>query len=170
MFQKATPEKSNEEITERMEREIQERNISDTIIIPVESRKEESMPIESTLSKARSPHPDIASFAEKTFSHNIAPTMKAMAEFRQVCQDSALTKIELFSYTPALTKLYYEAFNDTRSEILEAFPDVNTKKIDDAIILCKSFQNYMNEWKQTLEVVNKRGVSKVVSDSVNHLD
>lgn len=170
LLKKSAQKKDHEEIAERTVTEILNKNTSDSIIIPMESKKEESMPIQPSFSKANSPDTDIASFTEKTFSHNIDPTMKAIAEFRKIGQDSALSKIELYSRIPDITKLYYKAFFDTRSELTEVFPDISIQKIDDAIVLCNSFQNYMKEWKETLELINKREVSKVVSDSLNHLN
>ena len=170
IFQKNSSEKVNEESNESIIAESTVKNTSDTTIIAIDGGKTESMPKVPTLSKVTSNSPDIASIAEKIFSRNNAPTMKALEEFRKICEDSALTQVELFSRTPALTKMYYDAFNATHSEILETYPNIDPRTIDDAIILCKSFQNYMKEWKETLEIINKREVSKIVSDTLDHLN
>ena len=169
-FQKTIPQKVDEETLEKMTEESPAGVIADTVIVNHEPDKVKGNPYESIASKGLSGTSAIVSMADKSFSRNIQPALEEMRRFRESGKDSTLTQTALFSQVPDLQKLYYKAFFDTRSELTEAFPGVNIQKIDDAIILSKSFQNYMDEWKETLEVVNKKGVSKVVSDSLNHLD
>ena len=169
-FQKTIPKKVNGEIPEKIAEESPVMISEDTVVVYHEPEKMKVNTYETLASKGRGGSPAIVSLADKSFSRNIQPALEEMKRFRELGKDSTLTQTALFSKVPDLQKLYYKAFFDTRSELTEAFPDVNIQKIDDAIIISKSFQEYMNEWKETLVVVNKREVSKVVSDSVNHLD
>ena len=169
-FQKTVSKRVNEETPEKIAEESPVMVVEDSVVVPHEQDKVNEFAYETDASKGRSGAPAIASLADKSFSRHIEPALKEMKRFRELGKDSTLNQNDLFSQIPDLQKIYFKAFFDTRHELTEAFPEVNIQKIDDAIILSKSFQNYMNEWKETLEVVNKKGVSKLVSDSVNNLD
>lgn len=171
IFQKPISKKIKDDASERIVEVSPARVITDTIVVTKAPDKEKVNPYETLASKSMPGTSGIAAMADKTFSRNIKPALEEMERFRESGKDSTLNQNALFSQVPDLQRTYYKAFFDTRSELMEAFPDVSIQKIDDAIIISKSFQDYMNEWKETLEIIgNKKDFSKVVSDSVNHLD
>ena len=170
LFQKTAPKKDNEEIAESLATEMPGGIPGDTVEVYQEQDMMKVNPSETLASKGKTISPAIETLADKSFSRNIEPTLKELTRFKELSKDSAYDRNYLFTFTPGLLQMYHKAFNATRSELIEAFPNLNIKKIDDAIIISKSFQNYMDEWKETLEIINRRGVSKVVSDSLDHLN